>query len=158
DDFKGRRLPPPGGSFCPFCEGNETKTPPEIFALRSGGAAPNSPGWEVRVVPNKFPALGIEGNPERRAVGIFDRMHGIGAHEVVIETPDHARDLALMSEEQLARVLAVYQDRLRDLKRDNRFKYVLLFKNHGTEAGASLAHPHAQIIATPVIPRAVAVE
>ena len=157
-DFKRRHAPPPGGTFCPFCEGNESKTPPEIYALRPGGGPPNTPGWFVRVVPNKFPALGIEGLPERRAVGIFDRMHGIGAHEVVIETTDHESDLADLPETQVLRVLDVYQERLRDLKRDPRFKYILLFKNHGHEAGASLAHPHAQIIATPVTPRVVAVE
>lgn len=143
---------------CPFCPGNEDHTPPEIVALRPGGGPRNSGGWTVRVVPNKFPALGIEGQHERRAVGIFDRMHGIGAHEVVIETPEHPGELAGLPEEQMLRVLAVYQERIVDLKRDSRFRYVLLFKNHGAEAGASLAHSHAQIIATPVTPRAIAVE
>jgi len=83
----------PGG-FCPFCPGNESKTPPEILGYRptnAGGpsASEDSPGWRVRVVPNKFPALMIEGNLDRQADGMFDRMNGVGAHEVIIETPDH---------------------------------------------------------------------
>jgi hypothetical protein len=87
------------GGFCPFCYGNESKTPPEIQAYRpnpNGGPPPqrDSPGWTVRVVPNKFPALGIEGNLNRQAEGMFDRMNGIGAHEVIIETPDHNASLA----------------------------------------------------------------
>ena len=78
------------GGFCPFCEGHEDKTPPEIVAYRERGTRPNSPGWRIRVVPNKFPALGIEGTLNRQAEGMFDRMNGIGAHEVIIETPDHS--------------------------------------------------------------------
>ncbi len=77
------------GGFCPFCVGNESKTPPEVLAYRPNGASANSDGWTVRVVPNKFPALGIEGNLSRQAEGMFDKMNGIGAHEVIIETPDH---------------------------------------------------------------------
>jgi UDPglucose--hexose-1-phosphate uridylyltransferase len=140
------------GALCPFCEGNEHKTPPEIIALRPGGSAPNQPGWQVRVVPNKFPALRIEGDLERRAAGIYDRMNGVGAHEVIIETPRHDLHLADMPVEQVARVIWTYRERLVDLLRDARFKYVLVFKNHGLAAGASLAHPHTQVIATPVTP------
>ena len=146
------------GLFCPFCEGHEDKTPPEIAALRRNGGSPNGPGWAVRVIPNKFPALMIEGNLERKGVGIYDRMRGIGAHEVVIETPAHDKDLAEMPSDQLAVVLGVYRDRLADLLRDRRFKYILIFRNHGALAGATLAHPHTQIIATPVTPLQVAVE
>ena len=83
------------GGFCPFCYGNEGKTPPEIQAYRpnsnGGPAAPrDTPGWTVRVVPNKFPALGIEGTLNRQAEGMFDRMNGIGAHEVIVEPPTPA--------------------------------------------------------------------
>ncbi|MBP1594668.1 MAG: galactose-1-phosphate uridylyltransferase [Acidobacteria bacterium] len=139
-------------AFCPFCEGNEGKTPPEIRAIRRDGSAPNSPGWKVRVVPNKFPALRIEGNLDRRGFGIFDRMNGVGAHEVIIETPRHDLGMADMPVEDLAGVIWMYRERLADLLRDFRFKYVLIFKNHGAAAGASLAHPHTQLIATPVTP------
>ncbi len=147
-----------GGSFCPFCEGHEDKTPPEIVALRRNGGSPNGPGWTVRVIPNKFPALMIEGGLDRKGVGIYDRMRGVGAHEVIVETPNHIMDLPEMPENDLAVVLGVYRDRLVDLLKDRRFKYILIFRNHGALAGASLAHPHTQIIATPVTPLQVAVE
>ena len=80
--------------FCPFCPGNEDKTPPEVLAYRQNGSGPNSPGWDVRVVPNKFPALQIEGTLDRRGEGLYDKMNGVGAHEVVIESPRHEEDLA----------------------------------------------------------------
>src|SRR3954469_13633205 len=145
------------GGFCPFCPGNESKTPPEILGYRSsaagGPAAPkDSPGWRVRVVPNKFPALMIEGNLDRQADGMFDRMNGVGAHEVVIETPDHSATLATMPSDAVADVFLTFRDRILDLKKDPRFEYVLVFKNHGEAAGASLEHPHSQLIATPIIP------
>ena len=147
-----------GGAFCPFCPGHEDKTPPEITALREDGSQPNSPGWQVRVIPNKFPALMIEGGLDRRAMGIYDRMRGVGAHEVIVESPQHDLALADMPVDRLAAVVEFYRSRHDDLLRDKRFKYILIFKNHGATAGASLAHPHTQIIATPVTPRTVAQE
>lgn len=144
--------------FCPFCPGNEDKTPSEITAVRPGGGPANSPGWQLRVIPNKYPALAIEGELDRRAAGIYDRMRGIGAHEVVIESPDHGLHLGDMDPVHLERILVQYQERLRDLRNDPRFKYVLIFKNHGALAGATLDHPHTQIIATPVTPRAIQME
>jgi UDPglucose--hexose-1-phosphate uridylyltransferase len=147
------------GGFCPFCYGNESKTPPEILAYRpnpnGGPPAKDSPGWSVRVVPNKFPALGIEGNLNRRAEGMFDRMNGVGAHEVIIETPDHAASLATMPAKRIEDTLWAFRDRILDLKQDKRFKYILIFKNHGEAAGASLEHPHSQLIALPILPRRV---
>ena len=138
-------------------------TPPEILAYRpnpNGGPAPpkDSPGWTVRVVPNKFPALGIEGNLNRRAEGMFDRMNGIGAHEVIIETPDHAASLATMKDRRVEDSLWAFRDRILDLKQDKRFKYILIFKNHGEAAGASLEHPHSQLIALPILPKQVVEE
>src|SRR5437899_1057438 len=97
--------------FCPFCPGNEDKTPPEVYALRPGGGPPNSPGWRVRVVPNKFPALQIEGTLDRRGEGLYDKMNGVGAHEVVIETPDHAVDLADLPVAHVAEVREAYRAR-----------------------------------------------
>jgi UDPglucose--hexose-1-phosphate uridylyltransferase len=141
-----------GGASCPFCEGNEGKTPPEIWAIRHDGTAPNTPGWEVRVVPNKFPALGIEGDINRRGLGMFDVMNGIGAHEVIIETPEHGWATGNGSRETLERVLRACQVRLTDLYRDERFRYCVLFRNYGRRAGASLDHPHSQIIAVPIVP------
>jgi len=158
EDFILPREPYPEPKFCPFCAGNEDKTPPEITAIRPNGSPPNTPGWEARVFPNKYPALAIEGELERRAVGMYDRMRGIGAHEVIVETPRHDLHLADMEPTQIEKILALCQDRLRDLMRDARFKYSLLFKNHGAAAGAALPHPHLQIISTPVTPRAISVE
>jgi UDPglucose--hexose-1-phosphate uridylyltransferase len=147
------------GGFCPFCYGNEAKTPPEILAFRpnSNGvpAQKDSPGWTVRVVPNKFPALGIEGNLNRQAEGMFDKMNGIGAHEVIIETPEHTQTLATMPAKRIEDVLWAFRDRILDLKQDKRFKYILIFKNHGEAAGASLEHSHSQLIALPILPRRV---
>lgn len=144
-----------GGGFCPFCPGNEDKTPPEIMAIRPISDEPNIPGWNIRVVPNKFPALQIESELSSKGEGIYDMMTGVGAHEVVIETPNHALDLADLNDNHLRNVLLIYRDRTLDLKRDKRFQYILIFKNHGVAAGASLEHTHSQLIATPIIPKRV---
>ncbi len=145
-------------SFCPFCEGNEDKTPPEILAYRDNGAMPNTGGWRVRVVPNKFPALQIEGDQNKRGEGIYDMMSGIGAHEVIIESPRHIQSLTSLDNENVEEVLLCYRDRLIDLKNDKRFVYGLLFKNVGASAGASLDHTHSQLIVTPIVPQLVANE
>ncbi|MFT3913625.1 MAG: galactose-1-phosphate uridylyltransferase [Anaeromyxobacteraceae bacterium] len=150
--------PPPGGRLCPFCPGHEDKTPPEVLALGRPAHAPDQPGWKVRVVPNRFPALKIEGDLDRGADGIYDRMNGIGAHEVIVETPDHARQLKDLTDAELADLLAAFRARSLDLRNDPRFRYVLLFKNHGRAAGASLEHTHSQLIALPVVPRQVSEE
>lgn len=157
EGFPPDAFPPPGGS-CPFCEGNESKTPPEITAIRRGGSKANEPGWEVRVIPNKYPVLRIEGSLDLRGIGAYDRMNGVGAHEVVIETPQHSLHLADAPLDQIEVLLRIYRERLVDLLRDQRFKYVLIFKNHGAAAGALLSHPHTQIIATPVMPSALSEE
>jgi len=141
--------------FCPFCEGHEDKTPPEILAYRANQHAANGPGWEVRVVPNKFPALRIEGEMGKAGVGMYDKMNGIGAHEVIIETPDHFRKMHMHTRESLTKVFQAYKERLLDLNRDTRLKYILIFKNEGRQAGASLSHPHSQLIATPITPKRV---
>ena len=149
-DFRAQASPPgQGTSECPFCPGNEHLTPPEI------ARTPGPGGWAVRVVPNKFPALsdypdlGLEGQ------GVFRKANGLGAHEVVIDSPDHARDLDQLPLEQVRLVVDMYIARLQALYSDGRFRYVQLFKNHGREGGASLAHPHTQIIATSVLPSEV---
>lgn len=139
---------------CPFCPGNEGLTPPEILAYRNGGV-PNGPGWWVRCVPNKFPALTIEGEVERKVTQLFHSVNGVGAHEVIVETPEHRANFATLGEKQLQEVISAYRDRYLDLTKDSRFKYILIFKNHGAEAGASLHHPHSQLIATPIVPRRI---
>ncbi|MFQ6618532.1 MAG: DUF4931 domain-containing protein, partial [Fidelibacterota bacterium] len=143
---------------CPFCPGRESLTPPEIFAIREPGTTKDTPGWKVRVVPNKFPALRIEGDIDRAGIGVYDRMNGIGAHEVIIEIPEHNVHMAEMQEDHLFKIFRTYRERLMDLLKDDRFKYIIIFKNHGSIAGASLSHSHTQLIATPVTPRTVAVE
>lgn len=139
---------------CPFCYGSETMTPPEITAHRKYGGA-NTPNWSVRVVPNKFPALRVEGELERQGIGVFDMMSGVGAHEVIIDTPDHFRDMADLTHAEAEEVVWAYRARSLDLKKDKRFKYVLIFKNYGRSAGASLEHPHSQLIALPIVPKRV---
>jgi UDPglucose--hexose-1-phosphate uridylyltransferase len=148
----------PRATTCAFCEGHEQQTPPEVLAGRPPDSRPNTPGWTYRVVPNKFPALRIEGELEPSGEGLFDRMNGVGAHEVVIETPRHDASLAGLSVDAVTDVLLAYRERMADLKKDPRFAYVLVFKNHGEAAGASLEHPHSQLIATPIIPIMVSEE
>jgi UDPglucose--hexose-1-phosphate uridylyltransferase len=135
---------------CPFCAGNEAMTPPEIYRV------PAPDGWHVRVVPNKFPALQDYEELGREAIeGFYDRMNGEGTHEVIIEAPEHFLEISDLPEEQVQRIVDTYIVRLQELMKNPWFRYVLLFKNHGKEAGASLLHPHSQIIATPIVPQEV---
>jgi UDPglucose--hexose-1-phosphate uridylyltransferase len=154
-DFVREKVTIHSSGFCPFCPGNESKTPPEIMAYRPDGSGRNQPGWTLRVVPNKFPALGIEGTLSRQGEGLYDKMNGIGAHEVIIETTDHQLTIASMPIRSVEDVIWSYRDRILDLKKDRRFRYVLIFKNHGEAAGASLEHTHSQLIALPVVPMRV---
>jgi UDPglucose--hexose-1-phosphate uridylyltransferase len=157
-DFVLPRVERRGGP-CALCAGRERETPPEVLAYRADAhAAPDTPGWRVRVVPNKFPALRIEGPLERRGHGLYDVMNGVGAHEVIVESPAHDASLAHLAPDAVEEVLVAYRDRIVDLKRDERFRSVLVFKNHGPQAGASLEHPHSQLIATPIVPLVVADE
>jgi UDPglucose--hexose-1-phosphate uridylyltransferase len=146
------------GARCVFCPGQEPSTPDEVLAVRPGGGPPNSGGWSLRVVPNKFPALRIEGELGPAGEGLYDRMNGIGAHEVIIETPSHGTPMWALPDAQLADILRAYRERMRDLKSDPRLEHVIVFKNHGEPAGASLEHPHSQLIATPIVPIMVAEE
>ncbi len=154
-DFVRESVQIKGTGFCPFCYGNESKTPPEILVYGRNGGSRDTPGWSVRVVPNKFPALGIEGDLDRQGEGLFDKMNGVGAHEVIVETPEHQQTLASLPEKSIESVLWAYRDRMLDLKNDRRFRYILIFKNHGEAAGASLEHTHSQLIALPIVPKRV---
>jgi UDPglucose--hexose-1-phosphate uridylyltransferase len=138
----------------PFARGNEAQTAPEIFRLPKGDDAP----WQVRVFANSFPALRVEGEVDRKAVGLNDTVTGIGAHEVIVETPESNRELADLEVDEIQLVLEAYRARLLDLRHDVRLRYVLIFKNKGREAGASVDHAHSQLIATPIIPTAVVTE
>ncbi|MFC1753126.1 galactose-1-phosphate uridylyltransferase [Thermoproteota archaeon] len=140
---------------CPFCSGNEWMTPAEIDSIRPKGTPANSPGWNVRTVANKFPALKIEGGLDQVDMGIYEMLNGVGAHEVIIETPEHDNNIPDRKIDEIEMLLDMYCRRAVDLQKDKRFKYVLFFKNHGVLAGASLAHPHTQLIALPMIPKNV---
>ncbi|OGF64530.1 MAG: galactose-1-phosphate uridylyltransferase [Candidatus Fischerbacteria bacterium RBG_13_37_8] len=141
------------GGFCPFCEGNESHTPSEILAYRPNSSARNGTGWTLRVVSNKYPALMIEGDLGRVGMGIYDHMNGVGAHEVIIESPRHEDTLSQMSTNQINDIFWAFRDRILDLQNDKRFRYILIFKNEGEPAGASLEHTHSQLIALPIIPK-----
>jgi len=144
------------GGPCVFCPGHERETPPEILAYRGLGSTPaDTPGWRVRVVPNKFPALRVEGDLERRGEGLYDLMNGRGAHEVVIESPDHDQTLATLPLPAVEEVVHAYRERILDLRRDERLRSVLIFRNHGLEVGANHEHPHSQLLATPIVPLAL---
>jgi UDPglucose--hexose-1-phosphate uridylyltransferase len=137
NDFQVVPLVVAGPDQCPFCEGHEDQTPPEVQAWRAPGVSPDSPGWTVRAVPNKFPAL----------------SHDEGVHEVIIETPHHERRLADMEGEGIAAVLAMYRDRLLAARGDPRRRYAVIFKNQGYQAGATLQHTHSQLVALPLVPQ-----
>ncbi|ABA90191.1 UDP-glucose--galactose-1-phosphate uridylyltransferase [Syntrophotalea carbinolica DSM 2380] len=139
-------------TVCPFCYGHENKTPAEVYALRPDGSPADQPGWRVRVIPNKFPILRIEGQIESRGEGLYDVKNGIGAHEVIIETPDHDRHPADLRATELADVFHAFRSRLIDLRRDKRFRHIVIYKNHGVEAGATIPHTHSLLLALPIIP------
>ena len=156
EHFASREAFLPQEGNCPFCEGHEAETPPEIYAVRPHGTPANSPGWQLRVVSSISPFLRVEGNLERRGKGLYDLMNGIGAHERIIETSRHVANMADLPKEQIARVISAYIDRINDLEKDKRLKYVLVFKNHGWSAGAgNINHTRSQLIATPVNPKRV---
>ncbi len=155
EEYEYERHVPNNGNNCPFCYGNEAMTPPEIEAFREPGTAPNTPGWQVRVVANKYPALQIEGELNRSGIGMYDVSSGVGAHEVLIETPYHHKDLSDLLNEEVEKVIAMYCHRAIDLRKDKRFKYIMVFRNYGPAAGASLEHPHTQIVALPMVPKNV---
>jgi len=140
---------PSWDASCPFCPGNESQTPEEVFRLP---ALDQDSALEIRVVPNRFAALTPGGDIARREDGrFFRRMQGIGVHEIIVETPSHNTPIALMSYEQIEKVLITYQKRYNALKVNRQLRFITIFKNYGWAAGTSLAHPHSQLVATPII-------
>jgi UDPglucose--hexose-1-phosphate uridylyltransferase len=154
-DFPQEDNTPTRQAICPFCPGREHQTPPEVDAVRPSHSHANTPGWLVRTVPNKFPVLSSEGTLQKEGFGIYDQMTGIGAHEVLIECPDHDKTITDLTREDMRAVIGQYQSRFRQLSKDNRFKYVVIFKNFGSSAGATVEHTHSQIIALPMVPKTV---
>jgi UDPglucose--hexose-1-phosphate uridylyltransferase len=143
----------PEVSGCPLCPGQEVLSPRTIYEYPYG-----TRDWQVRVIPHLRPIYRIEGDAQRRAEGIYDKMRSLGAHEIVVEHPDHRLTLSQQDDEHVAQVLRAWVARVADLKRDRRFRYVTLFRNQGSQAGQDLEHPHSQITATPFIPRRVGYE
>jgi UDPglucose--hexose-1-phosphate uridylyltransferase len=156
--FFVEEVPPSKTAMCPLCPGNEHMTPSEVYAVRHDHAPPDSPNWSLRVIPNKFPALRIEGDLNKEGLGLYDKMNGIGAHEVIVETPVHGETLTDLDIRGMQNVLISYRERMLDLTRDKRFKFIIVFKNHGSVAGASLDHSHSQLIALPIVPRRITEE
>jgi UDPglucose--hexose-1-phosphate uridylyltransferase len=145
--------PWPRFAVCPLCPGQEALSPQTIYSHWNGNGT-----WQVRVTPHLRPLYRIEGDAQRRAEGIYDKMRGLGAHELVVESPDHNASLSRLSDQEVAQVLRAYVSRITDLKKDRRFRYVTVFRNQGALAGQDLEHPHSQITATPFIPRRVIYE
>lgn len=141
---------------CFFCPGNEHTTPPEEFSYRFNDSQANNPGWSLRVVPNKFAALSLNHKFHiKRETHLKVSSHAAGTAEVIIESPNHSRNISLLSFDQIENILTVYKERYIALSQEQTVKYILIFKNNGIQAGASIAHPHSQIIATPIIPNKV---
>jgi UDPglucose--hexose-1-phosphate uridylyltransferase len=152
EDFRPQtpaRAPGP----CVLCEGHEAETPPELLAYReTDSPQPNAPGWRVRVVANRFPTLRVEGDLERRGAGLYDLMNGVGAHELVVESPRHDDTLAALPEAAVEDVVHAFQERMLDLRRDTRFRSLVVFKQARHGRGTRHDHPHSQLLATPTVP------
>ncbi len=131
---------------CPFCPGNEAKTPDEIFRISDGDK------WKIRVIPNKFAALNRESERMRKNQGLKHIVSGFGVHDVIIESPLHNMTTALLPLEHISEIIKTYKRRFKELYSDHRIGHVIMFKNQGEGAGTSLEHPHSQIIGTPITP------
>ncbi len=140
---------------CPFCAGREAETPPEVFAYRDPSTPADTPGWRVRVVPNKYPALTGLGDISLAKDSAYVTLSGVGAHEVIIESPKHCLSMAELGEGQVEEVLRAYRERLIALQSDQRWKSILIYKNEGSAAGATLEHVHSQLLALPLVPREI---
>jgi len=144
---KGEKTPlPPHREDCPFCTGNESKTPPSLLTIETNG------GWSLRVVPNKFAALQSHLTTQRKHEGRFLKADGFGIAEVIIETPAHNRTIATMDLEEVKNTVWAYKKRYLALAETGKIDLITIFRNYGERAGTSLEHPHSQIIATPIVP------
>lgn len=145
--------------YCPFCSGNEKKSGDEILVYpKLPNREPNSPGWWVRVLENKYPALRPKEKLEKNGIGIYDKMIGLGRHEIIVETEAHKKCLSDLTCAEIEKVILAYRDRYVEIAQDKDIKHILIFKNYGKDAGASLEHSHSQLIATPVVPKRVETE
>lgn len=140
---------------CPFCAGREADTPPEVLSYRDPSTPANTPGWRVRVVPNKYPALAVVGEVSVPTESAYVALSGVGAHEVIIESPKHCLSMAELAEGQIEDVFRAYRERLIVLQNDRRWKSIIIYKNEGSAAGATLEHVHSQLLALPIVPREI---
>lgn len=131
---------------CPFCPGNESKTPDEIYRIPYDGQ------WNIRVTSNKFPVLSSQGEKERRNDGLKHYVSGVGRHEVIVESSRHDMSFAELEDADVIEVIKVYKQRFIECFKDRRVQHVIIFKNHGIGSGTTIMHPHAQLIGTPVMP------
>jgi UDPglucose--hexose-1-phosphate uridylyltransferase len=153
---RARAEPTTATAQCPFCAGRESMTPPEVMAYRSATSQPNKPGWNVRVVPNLYPAFGPStGELNLISGGLYPSMNGLGVHEVIISSPDHREDFADLSVDAIAEIIRAYVERYKANAGNPVIKYLLIINNHLKEAGASLEHPHSQVFGIPIVPDAV---
>jgi UDPglucose--hexose-1-phosphate uridylyltransferase len=141
--------------LCPFCPGNEHLCPPEILANRPYDSSPNDPRWNLRVIPSRSPLLVVEEDYRREGEGLYDKISGVGANEVIIETPCHGVRQGQMTVPEFENLLWAYHDRIIDLKQDTRMRYVLIYKNSGAFAGATIGHTYSLLMALPIVPRAI---
>lgn len=139
---------------CSFCPGNEHMTPPEIYSVRPPDTESDKQGWQIRIVPNKFPAF-VENPVPLRAPSPFVRRPALGYHEVIIHSPDHRKELSSMPLDHIIKLIEVYKMRFLQISGDSNIKYVHLMVNHGRDSGASLEHPHSQIFGLPLIPEVI---
>jgi UDPglucose--hexose-1-phosphate uridylyltransferase len=138
---------------CPFCPGNEGQTPAPIREFMGADGA-----WLVRCFAAANPVLQIEAAENKRADGLYDKMGTLGADELIVENRSHVKTFSTFDRSEMSLVIDMYIDRLRDLKKDERFKYVQIFKNHGELAGSYIFHPHSHVLAMPILPYQVAAE
>lgn len=139
---------------CPFCEGKENDTPPEVYTYSKKGRHPDTPGWKVRVVPNKYPAFQKEDGKVVEE-GLFKHRPAIGVHEVIIHSTDHYKNFGELSDDQIGFVLQTMRHRMFELCQIPGIEHVSIIVNHKPEAGASISHPHSQILAAPIVPPAI---
>ena len=149
--FKSEVIKKQKSAKCPFCEGNEYLTPHEIFALREN--EPNNRGWKTRVVPNLYNALSIEQKKGSNRNGMFENFAGVGAHEVLIDSTNHDKDIVKQDTIAIELWLKSLTNRIDDLRRDKRLTYLSIFKNYGKDSGATQEHPHTQLLALPIMPK-----
>ncbi len=139
---------------CVFCKGRELETSSEIMSIPHSSAKAGGEWW-TRVVPSFNPIFQVEGDLGRKGEGMYDKMNSIGANEIIIESPVHSVRPEDMGLEQMVRVITTYRERMSDLDRDPRFRYTLIYKNSGKEAGALFSHPISHLASTPIIPKRV---